>query len=134
MPAGPDPAGFKRLLAWTGVWTAVVLVGGMGAGVVVAGAPGLLAGAIAASVVGFFSGSTVAVMAATMSRPVATQSAWLVSVWIVKMLVLLGVFVAIDAASGIDRRVLGVSILIGVLGCLVLDVRLVLRARMSPGD
>jgi hypothetical protein len=106
----------------------------MGVGAAVAGGRGVLAGAIAAGVAGLFSGSTVAVMAATMSRTVATQSAWLVFVWIVKMLALLGVLVAVDSASGVDRQVLGVSILVGVLGCLALDARLVLRARVSPGD
>jgi hypothetical protein len=81
-----------------------------------------------------FSGSTVAVMAATMNRPVAVQSAWLVGTWIIKTLMLLAVLVVVDASSGVNRTVLGVGILVGVIGCLVLDTRLVLKARISPGE
>jgi hypothetical protein len=54
--------------------------------------------------------------------------------WIVKMLLLLAVFVAVDGWDALHRPVLGVCVLVGVLGSLVLDTRLVLRARPSPGD
>jgi hypothetical protein len=116
------------------LWVAVLAAGGIGVGYLVEGAGGLVAGAIGAGVTFFFCGTTAAVMAVTMRRPVSTQSAWLVVSWVVKTIALLGVFIVVDRYDWIDRPVLAVTVLVGVIGSLILDSRLVLRARISPGD
>jgi hypothetical protein len=134
MPTASSGLDFARLLRQLIAWVVVLLVLGMGVGFLVQGTPGLLGGTIGAGVTLVFCGTTAGVMGATMHRPVATQSALLVVSWIAKMIVLLAVFIAVDAVDSVSRPVLGVTVLVGVVGSLVLDIRLVLRSRVSPGE
>jgi hypothetical protein len=129
----PIAGAFRHLTAQLAAWSGIVLVLGVGVGWLTADGPGAAAGAVGAAVTLFFCGATAVVMAATMHRPVTTQSAVLVVSWIVKTLVLLGVFVWVDQTQGLNRQVLAITILVGLLGSLALDIRLVLRARIPPG-
>jgi hypothetical protein len=48
------------------------------------------------------------------------------------MVVLLVVMIAIDSLTIYHRYVFAITVLVGVVGSLALDVRVVLRARLAP--
>jgi hypothetical protein len=114
--------------------TGIVAVVAMGAGYALFGPPGLWGGLSGGAVTFAFCGTTVAVMGATMRRSVPVQSAWIVGSWIAKTFLVLAAFLVLEGVNGVDRTVLGATVLVGVLGSLALDARLVLRARQTTGD
>jgi hypothetical protein len=67
------------------------------------------------------------------SRTKGTQAQNLLIAWFAKLIVLFGVLLALKSATFVSRPVFGVTILVGILGSLVLEGRVVWSARVPPG-
>ncbi|MDR1118292.1 MAG: hypothetical protein LBL01_03210, partial [Bifidobacteriaceae bacterium] len=53
--------------------------------------------------------------------------------WFAKLAVMFGVLVALGQASFMSRPVFGITMLVGIIGSLVLEGRVVWSARIPPG-
>lgn len=140
-PAGHDPGArtpggahvrgaLRRALRLFLVFVLVLAAVGTGLGWLVAGTPGVwgaLAGVVVTLVV---CGTTVATMLATADAPVSTTAAVVLGSWLAKMVVVVGVLVALGGRDVVDRTTLGVVVLVGVLGSAYLDYLAVSAARV----
>ncbi|MDR0504916.1 MAG: hypothetical protein LBG70_03785, partial [Bifidobacteriaceae bacterium] len=123
---------FGQLTAQLALWCLSVMAVFTGLGAWLVGRGGLLAALSGAAVTLLVCGSTALVMWLTWHKTLAVQSAWLVGVWVVKMLILIVAFALLGGQDFINKRWFGLTVLIGLLGALALDARLVLRARQAP--
>jgi hypothetical protein len=110
---------------------ALAVVGSV-VGYLLLGIKGLWGALVGAGVVGAMFASSALVM--HLSRDGLTQARNLLISWFVKILALLGILLALDRATFIDRPVFGVTVLVGVIGSLALEGRVVWRARIPPGE
>ncbi|MDR3202238.1 MAG: hypothetical protein LBT54_03800 [Bifidobacteriaceae bacterium] len=133
-PAASGGVAFGRLARALGLLALGVAVASGIVGYALAGRSGLWGALIGAGLTGAFCGSTAVVMAATAKRPMAATSAGVVIAWVGKMVLLVGAMLALDGRDFFDRTVLGVTVVVGVVGSLALDARVVLKARIAPGD
>jgi hypothetical protein len=127
------PIRYGALVAQLVVWCALVGVAGAAIGQATAGRPGLLGALAGAGLTVLFCASTALVMGLTRDKPLAVQSAWLVGSWLAKMVLLMAAFAVMGRGEWYSRPAFGVSVLVGVLGSLALDARVVLKSRVPPG-
>ena len=133
-PAQPGPSSvrFGALVRDLSLFLAGLAAVAGGIGMALKGTPGLWGALVGAAVTLLFCGTTAAVMAITASKPITTQSVWIVVSWVLKTIVLLAAMALISHADFADRMTTGITILVGVVGSLVLDTRVVLKARDTP--
>lgn len=121
---------YQRIIRQLGVLLAALVVLGAAAGYLVAGAPGLWGALMAIAIAAFFMLTTVATMLATAAQPLPIASAAFVGGWLVKVLVLLGVLVAVRGRDFYHPLVFFVVLAVAIVGATVLEMRAVGRARV----
>jgi hypothetical protein len=130
----PGPVNFRKLCLELSVFAVAVAVVGGVVGYVARGTAGLWGALLGAAITWFFCGTTAAVSAWAQHRPIAYMSGGIVVSWVLKMLVALVVLGTVGQMAFLNKYALGITVLVGVLGALTLDVRVVLRARITTGD
>ncbi|MDR2114658.1 MAG: hypothetical protein LBO75_05205 [Bifidobacteriaceae bacterium] len=130
----PQPEGidYRRVTLGLALMALALAVVGSVVGYLLLGIKGLWGALVGAGVVGAMFASSALVM--HLSRDGLTQARNLLISWFVKILALLGILLALDRATFIDRPVFGVTVLVGVIGSLALEGRVVWRARIPPGE
>jgi hypothetical protein len=127
-------ATLRRALRDVLVFSVALIILGSGVGHLLAGMPGFWGGLIGGVVAAGVSGATVGVMLLTAHLPVGTSAALGMAAWVVKAMILLIAFLALQGTDLVNRPVFGVVIVIGVIGSLVVDIRAVLRGRVPYTD
>jgi heme/copper-type cytochrome/quinol oxidase subunit 4 len=125
---------YVRVLRLLGIFVAALAVGAAVVGYLVSGRPGLIGGLLGAGIVGLFFGTSALMMHLGRKGGPDAQARNLLVSWFIKLIVLLGLLLVLNGATFVSRVVLGVTILVGVVGSLALETRLVLAARIAPGD
>lgn len=132
----PDEAGaamrviLRQALRWAVALTVVVAVVGSLVGWFVAEVPGVWGALMGAGLTLVFCGATiVAMMMTTHSNP-TTMTAVVVGTWFVKVVIVLGLVIAVRDATFYDKPVFVGTVVIAVIGTLVLDMRAVSSGRM----
>jgi hypothetical protein len=125
---------YAKVMRWLGLFVLALAIGGGVVGFLVSGWPGLWGGLIGAAIVGLFFGTSALAMHLGRKGGPDAQVRNLMLTWFIKLIVLLGLLFAISGATFISKPVLGVTILVGVAGSLALESRIVLSARIAPGD
>jgi hypothetical protein len=123
-------AALRRALRLLAVFLVGLAVLGGGLGWLVAGTSGVWGALIGVGVTLLVCGTTVATMLATADAPVSTTAAVVLGSWLAKMVVVVGVLVALNGRDLVDRTTLGVVVLVGVLGSAYLDYLAVSAARV----
>jgi hypothetical protein len=133
-PTGSRAEGisFSRLSIQLAALALVLALAGMLVGNLVAGSKGLWGALLAAAVIGAFFASSAVVM--HLLRTTDAQAKALLVLWFAKLLVLFPVLFALNSATFIDRKVFGVTMLVGIIGSIVLESRVVWSARLPPGQ
>jgi len=122
---------FRRVLVWSCLVAAAVAVVGGGTGLLVGGMPGLWSAIAAAIMTLVFTGFTVvSLILAVRLNPMFFVMILLVA-WALKFIVFLGVIIAIKDAPWVHPVMLFACLVAAVVGTLVVDVVVVLKARMS---
>ncbi|MDR1188908.1 MAG: hypothetical protein LBK95_15920 [Bifidobacteriaceae bacterium] len=116
-----------QLAAFAGV----LAVGGGVAGYVAVGTKGMWGALLGAAIVGAFFGASALVM--HLSKTAEAQARNLLLAWFGKLVVLFVLMLALNQAAFINRPTFGITILVGVIGSLVLEGRVVWGARVTPG-
>ncbi len=99
-------------------------------GFLVAGAPGAWGALIGMGLAVAFFGVTVLVALFTSGMGPTRLGVWVMGSWLVKILILISVLGVLDEQDFYSRVVLFVSLLVGIVGCLVLEALLVTRTRV----
>ncbi|MBO0926064.1 hypothetical protein J1G44_16425 [Cellulomonas sp. zg-ZUI199] len=139
-PAAPAPdptaAVFRRALRDTGLLLGGLAVVGLGAGALLAGAPGVWGALIGVGLALVFSGTTVVAMLRTLHSPPTTMAAVVMGTWLAKVLVVVVVLALLRDHDFYSRGVLAAVLALGVVGAAVLDFRAVQTGRVpyvEPG-
>lgn len=140
VPAGfeplPSEAGeamrviLRQALRWAVVLTIVVAVLGSVIGWFIAGAPGVWGALMGAALTLVFCGATIIAMMLTTNSGATTMAAVVVGSWFVKVVVTLGLIIAVRNATFYDKPVFVTTVIIAVIGTLALDMRAVAAGRM----
>ncbi|MDR2564575.1 MAG: hypothetical protein LBC97_00685 [Bifidobacteriaceae bacterium] len=135
-PGGANPVGsggidYGRVGVQLGVLAAVLAVGGGVLGYLLAGGKGLWGALMGAVIVGAFFGASAVVM--HLSKTAESKARNLLIAWFAKLVGLFVIMLALNQATFISRPALGITILVGVIGSLVLEGRVVWSARITPG-
>lgn len=125
---------FRQVQRQLLVATAAIAVLGVVGGYLVAGLAGVLGALLGVLAALLFSGTTVLSMRFAVGRPPATLAAVVLGSWLVKMVLLIGLLVVIDATDVADRYVFAAVLLVVVITSMVIDVRAVVRARIPNAD
>jgi hypothetical protein len=129
--AGETPGIDYRRISWQLGFLAMVLAGAGGtAGYLLAGSKGAWGALLGAAVVGLFFASSGVVM--HLAKTAEAQARNLLVAWFAKLIVLFGLLLALNSATFINRPAFGVTILVGIIGSLVLEGRVVWSARVPP--
>lgn len=105
-------------------------------GYLVAGMPGLWGALIGMGIAVAFFGITVAVALKTAKMGPSTLGAWVLGSWLIKMILLLVVLAVLRGTDFYSRPMLLVALLVGTIGSLVLEARVVTSTRVpyvEPG-
>lgn len=133
MPASQQA--FLKTLRLSAVTTVVLIVLAGGIGFVVAGQEGLVGGAIGAALAGLFLGLTIASIAFA-NRFVQSDLfvvlffGIVLGAWLVKFVVFIAMIFLLRDQPWLDEKVLLISLIVGMVVSLVVDVRTILRARI----
>lgn len=122
---------FRRVLIWSSIAAgAVALIGGV-IGLVTAGVPGLLSALVGAGVTLLFAGITVLSLLVAARLDTIFFMAIILGAWLFKIILVLGILLAIRGAAFVEPWVLWGCMVGGVVATLAVDVICVLRARLS---
>ncbi|MDR3106796.1 MAG: hypothetical protein LBU05_01155 [Bifidobacteriaceae bacterium] len=130
-PKPPEGIDYSRVTVQLVVLASLLALAGSGLGYFLDGAKGLWGALVGAAIVGFFFAASSLVM--HLSKTPEAKARNLLIAWFAKLIVLFIVLLALNQASFISRQALGVTILIGVIGSLVLEGKVVWSARLPPG-
>lgn len=143
-PASPAPnppnaaeGAFRSALRDLLAFLAVIAVVGSVVGYLVAGTPGVWSVLMGAGVVLIFSGTTVVSMLRTANSDATTFAGTVAGLWLAKFLVVVVVIVALRPHDFYDKPVFGITVIVGAIGAIALDMRAVQRARvpyLEPKD
>ena len=140
-PSAPRPSAaegaFRSALRDLVVFLAVLPVLGSVVGYLVAGLPGVWSALMGAGVVLIFSGTTVVSMLRTANADAAAFAGTVAGLWLAKFLVVIVIIVALRPLDFYDKPVFGITVIVGALGAIALDMRAVQRARvpyLEPKD
>ncbi|PZE28865.1 MULTISPECIES: hypothetical protein [unclassified Curtobacterium] len=135
---------FRRILVQGAVLAVVLAVVGGVVGLLVAGGPGLAGGLVGAVMSVVFLGLTAAsvLVALRVSRGQMISGAFfgiVMGTWLVKFILFVVILAVLRDQDWVDRVVMAIAIIVGIVGSLVIDVSAVARARVPidvplPGD
>jgi hypothetical protein len=137
--AGPTAlvAPMRRVLRVGGVAAVVALPLAAVVGYLVAGAPGAWGALIGMGLAVSFFAVTVAVALITARMDPTRLGIWVLGSWLVKMVLLIVVLALLREADFYSRPALFVSLLLGIVGSLLLEARIVTTTRVpyvEPGQ
>ena len=130
---GAFRAALRDLLVFLGV----LAVLGSVIGYLVADLPGVWSVLLGAGVVLIFSGTTVVSMLRTANADATVFAGTVAGLWLAKFLVVVVIIIALRPHDFYDKPVFGVTVILGALGAIALDMRAVQRARvpyLEPKD
>lgn len=138
-PAGPNStepvrAVFRAALRDVVVVILVLTVIATVAGGCAVGGHGVWGAVLGGAIALIAAATTPAVMLLTAGAPLGTASAAAMAAWVVKAGVLLVAFLALGETDLVDRRVLAIVVVLGVLVSLAADCRAVARGRVPYVD
>ena len=125
---------FRRILNYTLLLCAVILVVGGGVGVVVAGVPGLVSAVVGVLMTAALSAITIGSIAIASRGSINVFFATVLGAWLIKAVVFVGILVLLRDQPFINAPVLVLSIIAAALGTLAVDVVVVLTSRMPYVD
>lgn len=128
-PSGAERA-FRAALRDLLVFLAVIAVLGSVVGYLVAGLPGVWSVLMGAGVVLIFSGTTVVSMLRTANSDATVFAGTVAGLWLAKFLVVVVIIIALRPLEFYDKPVFGITVIIGAIGAIALDMRAVQRARV----
>lgn len=139
-PARPSAApAFRRTLFWGAVFAVVLAVVASVVGALAAELPGLLSGSLGAALTFVFFGMTAASLliadrltGSDLLSPI--YFAVVLGTWLIKMVIFFVAVLLLRDASFIEPVVLFVTLMIGVIGSLAIDVAAVAKSRVDIGD
>lgn len=139
-PARPSAApAFRRTLFWGSIFAVVLAVVASVVGALVAELPGLLSGSLGAALTFVFFGMTAASLliadrltGSDLLSPV--YFAVVLGTWLVKMVIFFVAVLLLRDAEFIAPVVLFITLMVGVIGSLAIDVAAVARSRVDIGD
>ena len=141
VPTKPAPQGaeraFRAALRDLLIFLAVIAVVGSVVGYFVAGTPGVWSVLMGAGVVLIFSGTTVVSMLRTANSDATVFAGTVAGLWLAKFLVVVVIIVALRPHDFYDKPVFGITVILGAIGAIALDMRAVQRARvpyLEPDD
>lgn len=120
----------RQALRWAIALTVIVAVLGAVIGWFIAAAPGVWGALMGAALTLVFCGTTIIAMMLTTNSGSTAMAAVVVGSWFVKVIVTLGLIIAVRNAEFYDKPVFVTTVIIAVIGTLVLDMRAVSVGRM----
>jgi hypothetical protein len=125
---------FRAVILQLGIFAfGLGIVAGL-AGYFFKGSPGLWGALIGAGITLVFFGTSALMMALGKKGGPDTQVRYLIISWFGKLIVLFALMFALNGATFVNKPVMGMTILVGVFGSLLLEGRIVMSARIAPGD
>ena len=121
---------FRRVLFWSALAAVAVAVLGGIAGVLLAGVSGLLSALLGAGVTLLFAGVTVLSLLLAARLDTIYFMAVILGAWLCKMVLVLGILLAVRGAAFVEPWVLWGTMVAGVVATLAVDVVCVLRSRL----
>ncbi|MFP7760802.1 hypothetical protein [Marisediminicola sp. LYQ134] len=125
---------FRRILTYTLIIAAAILVVGGGVGYLVAGMPGLISAGIGVGITVALSAITIGSIAIASNGSVNMFFATVLGAWIVKAIVFIAILALLRDQPFVNGPVLFFSIVAAVTGTLAVDVIVVLKSRMPYVD
>ena len=125
---------FRRILKYSLLLCAVILVVGGGVGVAVAGIPGLVSAAVGVLMTVAMSAITIGSIAIASRGTINMFFATVLGAWFIKAVVFIGILVVLRDQPFINAPVLVLSIIAAAVGTLAVDVAVVLTSRMPYVD
>lgn len=135
-PSGAERA-FRAALRDLLVFLAAIAVLGSVVGHLVAGTPGVWSVLMGAGVVLIFSGTTVVSMLRTANSEPTVFAGTVAGLWLAKFVVVVIIIIALRPLDFYDKPVFGITVILGAIGAIALDMRAVQRARvpyLEPRD
>lgn len=132
----PDEAGaamrviLRQALRWAVTLTIVVAGLGAAIGWFVAEMPGVWGALMGAALTLVFCGTTIVAMMLTTNSGATTMAGVVVGSWFLKVVVTLGLVIAVRDATFYDKPVFVATVVVAVIGTLALDMRAVSSGRM----
>lgn len=120
----------RQALRWAIALTVIVAVVGAVAGWFVAEMPGVWGALMGAALTLVFCGATIIAMMLTTNSGATTMAAVVVGSWFVKVVLTLGLVIAVRNATFYDKPVFVITVFVAVIGTLALDMRAVSAGRM----
>lgn len=120
----------RRVLRIGGLSALVALPAAAAIGYLFAGTPGAWGGLIGMGLAVSFFGVTVLVALFTSGMEAVKLGVWVMGSWLVKIVILISVLAALDQHDFYSRITLFVALLVGTVGCLVMEALLVMRTRV----
>lgn len=127
---------FRRAVRGVAVLAAVLVVVGGTVGWFVAGLPGLWGGVLGGLVGGVLAATTPLTMLLTARSTITAALGGAVGSWLLAALVLVGAVLGLRAAGGVHMPVFGVTVAVGLLAAVAVQMRVVLGGRVpyvNPG-
>lgn len=121
---------FRRILTYTLIICAVILVVGGGIGFAVAGVPGLVSAGIGVLMTVALSAITIGSIAIASRGSINFFFATVLGAWFIKAVVFIAILALLRDQPFIDGTVLVVSIIAAAIGTLAVDTVVVLTSRM----
>lgn len=125
---------FRRAVRGVVVLTVVLVVGGGLVGWLVADLPGLWGGLLGGVVGGVVAAATPATMLATSRSSMTAALGGAVGSWLLAALVLIGAVFGLRALGGVHMPVFGGTVVVGLLGAVVVQMRAALTGRVPHVD
>ncbi|MDR1441577.1 MAG: hypothetical protein LBJ02_04185 [Bifidobacteriaceae bacterium] len=125
-----DPIAYGRIGIQLAILAVVLAVGGGVVGYLAAGFEGLWGALLGAATVGLFFGASALVM--HLSKTPESKARNLLLSWFGKLVVLFGLMLVLNQASFINRPAFGLTVVVGVMGSLAVEGRVVWAARVTP--
>lgn len=127
---------FQKILKWGGILALVIAVIGGTIGYLSAGTPGLVSALLGTVMSILFMGITagsiiLALKVASDPAAIGTFFGIVMGGWLIKFVVFFIIIFALKGQPWIEPTVLFITIVVGVLGSLVIDVIIIAKSRMS---
>jgi hypothetical protein len=131
IPVSPEERRtFRTALRYVVAGLVILAVIGSAIGYAVAGMPGVWGAVVGSAVAAFFCTTTVVAMLVTVGKSPTQMAAIVGGTWLLKMVVVVGIFAVISRLEFYDPVVLFVVLAIGLVGSAVLDMRAVQKSRI----
>ncbi len=121
----------KKALLMGGLFALALAVGSGIVGMLVAGTTGLVSGLLGAIIAGVFLGITALSIVLASRYDVLAFFGIVMGAWLLKFILFIVLAVTLREQPWIDATVLFITLVIGVIGTLVIDLVVVAKSRMS---